>query len=83
MTRKRELESILTVSLSNPVTMEDPMKYSFYDVKTRKKVQAEVTGFPTYGKGKQKRYAFTAETKDGRKLLTFVKKEEYEAAKKK
>ena len=59
------------------------MKHSFFDVKTRKKVQAEVTEFKTYGKGTQKRYAFKAQTKDGRNLLTFVKKEEWEAAKKK
>ena len=59
------------------------MKHAFFDVKTRKKVQAEVTEFKTYGKGTQKRYAFKAQTKDGRSLMTFVKKEEWEAAKKK
>ena len=58
------------------------MKYSFYDVKTRKKVQAEVIDSKSYGKGKQKRFALIAQTKDGRKLLTFVKKEEYDAFKK-
>ena len=59
------------------------MKYEFFDVKIRKKVQAEVKEFKTYGKGTQKRYAFKAETKDGRSLMTFVKKETWEAAKKK
>ena len=57
------------------------MKHSFYDVKTRKKVKADVTKKVTYGKGKQKRYAFKAETKDGRSLTAFVKKDDYDSAK--
>lgn len=59
------------------------MKHSFYDVKERKKVTAEITDFKSYGKGTQKRYAFKAVTKDGRNLTAFVSKEDWEAAKKK
>lgn len=59
------------------------MKHSFYDVKLRKKVQAEVTDFVSYGKGTSKRFAFKAKTKDGRSLTAFVAKADWEAAKKK
>jgi len=36
------------------------MKHSFYDVKTKKKVQAEVTKAVKFGKGTRTRYAFKA-----------------------
>ena len=58
------------------------MKHSFYDVKTKKKVQAEVTKAVKYGKGTATRYAFKALTKDGRNLTAFVKKEDWDKFKK-
>ncbi len=59
------------------------MKHGFYDVKNRKKITAEVTDFVSYGKGASKRYAFKAQTKDGRNLTAFVSKDTWEQAKKK
>jgi hypothetical protein len=58
------------------------MKHSFYDVKAKKKVQAEVTAKVKYGKGTRTRYAFKALTKDGRNLTAFVKKADWDAFKK-
>ena len=58
------------------------MKHSFYDVKLRKKVTAEVTDFKSYGTGTSKRFAFKAKTKDGRNLTAFVSKEDWDQAKK-
>ena len=58
------------------------MKHSFYDVKAKKKVQAEVTAKVKYGKGTATRYAFKAVTKDGRSLTAFVKKADWDAFKK-
>ena len=58
------------------------MKHSFYDVKAKKKVQAEVTAKVKYGKGTATRYAFKAVTKDGRNLTAFVKKADWDAFKK-
>ena len=59
-----------------------PMKHSFYDVKTKKKVQAEVTKAVKYGKGTATRYAFKALTKDGRNLTAFVSKADWDKFKK-
>ncbi|MBO4491353.1 MAG: hypothetical protein J5944_08350 [Lentisphaeria bacterium] len=56
------------------------MKHSFYDVKLRKKVTAEVKGFKSYGKGSSKRFAFKGETKDGRPLTAFVSKADWDKA---
>ena len=58
------------------------MKHSFYDVKAKKKVQAEVTAKVKYGKGTATRYACKALTKDGRNLTAFVKKADWDAFKK-
>ena len=58
------------------------MKHSFYDVKLRKNVQAEVTDFVSYGTGTSMRFAFKAKTKDGRNLTAFVAKAVWEKAKK-
>ena len=58
------------------------MKHSFYDVKAKKTVQAEVTAKVKYGKGTATRYAFKALTKDGRNLTAFVKKADWDAFKK-
>lgn len=54
------------------------MKWSFYDVKAKAKVQTEVTGKKVYGEGKRARYAFKAQTKDKRPLTAFVKKADYD-----
>lgn len=57
------------------------MKDTFYDVKKRQKVQAEVTDKVKYGKTGNLRYAFRAKTPDGRNLTKFVKKGDWEKAK--
>ncbi len=57
------------------------MKHSFYDVKAKAKVQADVTKKVVYGKKGNERYAFKALTKDGRNLTAFVSKADYTAAK--
>jgi len=54
------------------------MKETFYDVKLRKKVQAEVTEKKKYAND---RYAFRGKTADGRNLTKFVKKADWEKAK--
>jgi hypothetical protein len=59
------------------------MKHTFYDVKAKTKVDADVTDFVTYGTASRKRYAFKAKTKDGRNLTAFVSKEVWEKGKKK
>ena len=50
------------------------MKATFYDVKTRTKVEAEVTEKVKYDNN---RYAFKAKTSDGRNLTKFVSKADY------
>ncbi|MDD4818220.1 MAG: hypothetical protein PHI85_09645 [Victivallaceae bacterium] len=50
------------------------MKHSFYDVKTKSKVEADVTEKVTYDAAGTTRYAFKAKTKDGRPLTAFVSK---------
>ena len=57
------------------------MKHSFYDVKAKAKVQADVTKKVTYGTKGNERYAFKAQTDDGRSLTAFVRKADYTAAK--
>lgn len=56
------------------------MKHSFYDVKAKKKVSAEVTEKATYGKKGNERFAFKAKTADGRNLTAFVAKDVWTAA---
>ncbi len=53
------------------------MKATFYDVKAREKVEAEVSGKVKYGND---RYALRAKTADGRNLTKFVKKADWEKA---
>jgi len=53
------------------------MKDTFYDVKLRKKVEAEVTDKVKYDNG---RHALKAKTKDGRNLTKFVNAEAYAKA---
>ncbi|MBN2643143.1 MAG: hypothetical protein JXR78_15930 [Victivallales bacterium] len=57
------------------------MKHSFYDVKEKTKVDAEITEKVTYGKPGNERYAFKAKTSDGRNLTAFVGKDKWDAAK--
>ena len=50
------------------------MKETFYDVKLRTKVEADVTEKVTYGEPGKLRYAIKAKTADGRNLTKFVSK---------
>ncbi len=56
------------------------MKASFYDVKAREKVQAEITEKVKYGDKGRERFAFRAKTSDGRNLTRFVSKGEWDKA---
>jgi hypothetical protein len=56
------------------------MKETFYDVKLRKKVDAEVTEKVKYGQPGRERYAFRAKTVDGRNLTKFVNKATWDKA---
>jgi len=58
------------------------MKHVFYDVKTKSKVETDITDKQTYGKGTSTRYAFKGKTKDGRSLTAFVSKATFDAFKK-
>ena len=51
------------------------MKATFYDVKERKKVDAEVTDKVKYPNN---RYAIRAKTSDGRNLTKFVSKKDWD-----
>ncbi len=55
------------------------MQADFYDVKSRKKVKADVTEKVTYGEGVKIRYAIKGKTDDGRNLTTFVSKDKWES----
>ncbi|HRN96207.1 MAG TPA: hypothetical protein PLD54_02050 [Candidatus Levybacteria bacterium] len=52
----------------------------FYDVKTRQKVESEVTEKTTYSVNGQTRYAVKGKTSDGRNLTKFVSKADYDSA---
>lgn len=54
------------------------MKWSFYDVKARAKVETEVTGKKVYGEGTKTRYAVLGKTKDGRNLTAFVGRADFD-----
>lgn len=56
------------------------MKAKFYDVKTRKMVEAEVTEKKEYKNRGQVRYALRGKTDDGRSLTKFVSKADYDKA---
>ncbi|MCG8603604.1 hypothetical protein MJD09_01210 [bacterium] len=56
------------------------MRTTFYDVKLRQKVEAEVTEKVVYGDPGKERYAFRAKTADGRNLTKFVSKADYDRA---
>lgn len=53
------------------------MKMSFYDVKTRQKVDTEVTDKVTYQVKGKTRYAVKGKTSDGRNLTKFVSEADY------
>lgn len=59
------------------------MKHSFYDIKAKAKVIAEVTDFVSYGEGKTQRFAFKGKTEDGRNLTAFVSREEWDKSRRK
>ncbi len=54
------------------------MKTTFYDVKKKEKVEADVTDKVTYGEAGRLRYALRAQTPDGRTLTKFVSKDDWE-----
>lgn len=56
------------------------MKHMFYDVKSKAKVEAEVTEKVTYDAAGTTRYAFKAKTEDGRSLTAFVSKAKWDEA---
>lgn len=56
----------------------EAMKAKFYDVKTRKAVEADVTAKKTYQVRGTTRYALRGKTADGRPLTKFVKKADYD-----
>lgn len=56
------------------------MKATFYDVKSREKVEATVTEKVVYGEKGRERYAYRAKTGDGRNLTKFVSKVEWDKA---
>ncbi len=55
------------------------MKMTFYDVKSRQKVDAEVTDKKEYTSRGQTRYAVRGKTPDGRPLTKFVSKDVYDS----
>ncbi len=55
------------------------MKMMFYDVKTRQKVESEVTEKTTYPVNGQARFAVKGKTVDGRNLTRFVSKADYDS----
>jgi len=54
------------------------MRATFYDVKLRKKVDAQVTEKVVYGKEGNNRYAIKGKTDDGRNLTKFVSKADWD-----
>lgn len=56
------------------------MTATFYDVKTRQKVDAEVVEKKEYQVNGQTRYALRGKTSDGRMLTKFVSKADYDSA---
>lgn len=55
------------------------MKHSFYDVKAKAKVEAEVVEKVNYGTDERPRYAFKGKTSDGRNLTAFVSKDVFDS----
>lgn len=77
----KTFEIIILEVVINPNPLEEgTMKHTFYDVKAKKKVEAEVINKVTYGKKGNERYAFKAKTADGRNLTAFVSKDVWDRA---
>ncbi len=57
------------------------MKTTFYDVKLKTKVDAEITEKVVYGEKGKERYAFKGKTSDGRNLTKFASKDAWDKAK--
>jgi hypothetical protein len=55
------------------------MTDTFYDVKAKTKVEAEVIDKVVYGEGTKQRYALKAKTADGRNLTKFVGKAAFDS----
>ena len=55
------------------------MTDTFYDVKAKTKVEAEVTAKVVYGEDGKQRYALKAVTSDGRNLTKFVSKDKFDS----
>ena len=55
------------------------MKHTFYDVKSKNKVETEVIDKVAYAGKSGFRYALVGKTEDGRKLTAFVKKDLWES----
>ncbi|HVZ58947.1 MAG TPA: hypothetical protein VG935_04320 [Patescibacteria group bacterium] len=56
------------------------MKATFYDVKTRQSVEADVTDKKEYQTNGTTRYALKGRTSDGRNLTKFVSKSDFDSA---
>lgn len=56
------------------------MKATFYDVKTRQKVETDVTDKKAYQVNGVTRYAVKGKTSDGRNLTKFVSQADYDKA---
>jgi hypothetical protein len=56
------------------------MKAIFYDVKTKQKVEVDVTGKQEFNARGTTRYALKGKTSDGRNLTKFVSKADYDKA---
>jgi hypothetical protein len=54
------------------------MKMQFYDVKTREKIETDVTDKQEYQVNGQARYAVKGRTSDGRSLTRFISKEQFD-----
>jgi hypothetical protein len=54
------------------------MTATFYDVKLRKKVEAQVAEKVVYGEKGKERYALRGKTSDGRNLTKFVSKADWD-----
>ncbi len=54
------------------------MKTTFYDVKTRQKIETQITDKMEYQVNNRTRYAVKGKTSDGRNLTKFVSQSDYE-----
>ena len=54
------------------------MKTTFYDMKLKQKVEADIVEKVIYGEEGRKRYAVRGKTDDGRALTKFVSKDDWD-----